>query len=855
MHPLAFLRRLLQSDDRHVSTGPIKRRHFLTAFLVAVLCLLFSQPLSLMSLLQANAQGLGYTAPTLDPDCDQLSFSADGNPFALCPGPFPRGGNCVWWAWEQWHWLHYDLPLNWGNAADWISDAQKAGLAVGTQPRVGAIAVFPVADGVWAYSPAGHVAFVTWVSPDGDTFNVTYQNYGDPTPVHLGLGYRVSIINQPRYQRGQLRFIYFPGQIDPQLFARLPGVDSEALAQVIAANQQQQRDPATLTTARLALGLPPTSSDQEFDADFTGSGQSALLLYNRQQGTLKVLQLLDADQLSRRPGGRLWPYPDAPTTSSGTIAGARLVTLADRQVGPHGWGSDLDIRIGDFAGLGHAQILLYSRSSGKIQILSLGPDLQISQHITLDGWGPGWEVYTGRFDGQTTGLLLYNRFVNTPIPTIPTPSLTPTPFPTVTSESGVSPVPSLVPTKTPTPSPIPKPTPRPTATAAASPTPTPRPTATATVGPTPTATPRPTATATASPTPTPRPTPTPTATPRPTATPTVTPVTSPTVTPTATPGSTPSATAGAITSTLAAGEAGPLAVPNGLALSLTPSDGGGNDLGGSQSNQSQLMPNVLLVDFTSKFGINHLQRYLLSQDSWEIYVGSFVSTRQDGLFLYDRLNGQGRLISFDARLQVVHNQAVTDLDGNWQVYSGDFCGTGQAQLLLYDPIAGEAQLLILKPNLQVQGRQSYSQWESGAILYTGHFGGAAEGIMLYSPLQAQSTFIAFGHDGQITHQYTVASWDQRWQVLIGSFTNHTSCSAEATCLPGDDILVLNRQTGRLEQYAFHFQSTFRLYDNRVQAFLREGLAQEQDNYLKIVDTSTFSLLAVLDTPVHSEELY
>jgi hypothetical protein len=101
----------------------------------------------------------------------------------------------------------------------------------------------------------------------------------------------------------------------------------------------------------------------------------------------------------------------------------------------------------------------------------------------------------------------------------------------------------------------------------------------------------------------------------------------------------------------------------------------------------------------------------------------------------------------------------------------------------------------------------------------------------------------------------VASWDQRWQVLIGSFTNHTSCSAEATCLPGDDILVLNRQTGRLEQYTFHFQSTFRLYDNRVQAFMREGLAREQDNYLKIVDTSTFSLLAVLDTPVHSEELY
>ncbi|WP_376797403.1 CHAP domain-containing protein, partial [Thermogemmatispora sp.] len=486
MHPLAFLRRLLQGDDNRCTDGCTKRGRFLVAFLVAVLCLLLSQPLSLVDLLQANAQGLGSTAATLNPNCDQLSFSADGNPFALCPGPFPRGGNCVWWAWEQWHWLHYDLPLNWGNAADWVSAAQRTGLSVGTRPRVGAIAVFPVADGVWAYSSAGHVAFVTWVSSDGDTFNVTYQNYGDPTPVHLGIGYHVSVINQPRYQRGQLRFIYFPGQIDPQLFERLPGVDGESLAQVMETNQQQQSDPATLTSARLALGLPPTSSEQDFNADFTGSGQSDLLLYNRQEGTLKVLQLLNTEQLSKRPGGRLWPYPDSPTASSGALAGARLVTLADHQVGPRAWGSDLDIRIGDFAGLGHAQILLYSRSSGKIQILSLGPDLQINQHITLTGWGPGWEVYTGRFDGQRTDLLLYNRFINTPTPTIPAPSLTPTPFPTVPGGPSTSPVPTLVPTKTPTPSA----TPRPTATAKPTATATPKPTAT----PSPTATPRPTAT-------------------------------------------------------------------------------------------------------------------------------------------------------------------------------------------------------------------------------------------------------------------------------------------------------------------------------------------------------------------------
>ncbi|MBX5449816.1 CHAP domain-containing protein [Thermogemmatispora sp.] len=867
MHPLAFLRRLLRSDDRHLATGRTKRRHFLAASLIAVLCLclLLSQAFSFVNLLQASAQGLGYTAPTLNTHCDQLSFSADGNPFALCPGPFPQGGNCVWWAWEQWHWLHYDLPLNWGNAADWISAAERAGLPVGTRPRVGAIAVFPIADGVWAYSSAGHVAFVTWVSPDGDTFNVTYQNYGDPTPVHLGIGYRVSVINQPRYQRGQLRFIYFPGQIDPQLFAQLPGVDGESLAEVLAANQQQLREPATLTTARIALGLPPTSSEQEFNADFTGTGQSALLLYNRQQGTLKVLQLLDAEQLSKRPGGRLWPYPDSPSDAAGTLAGARLVPLTDGQVGPHGWGSDLDICIGDFAGLGHDQILLYSRSTGKIQILSLDADLQIRQHITLDGWGPGWELYTGRFNGQTTGLLLYNRFVNSPAPSLPAPSLTPTPFPTVPGGPGVSPVPSLVPTKSPVPSATPKPTPtaRPTATATPRPTAsvTPRPTPT----PTPTATPRPTVTVTPSPTAAPEPTPTPlpTATPRPSATPSATPTrpatptatSTPTGTPTATPSVSPSPTAGTITRKVATGGAGTPLIQGDLTFSLSPGAGGGNDLGGSQNNQAQLSPNVLLVDFTNTFAIKHQQRYLLSQDSWELYTGRFVSAQQDGLFLYDRLSGQGRLISFNASLQVVHNQAVTGLDGNWQIYSGDFCGVGRAQLLLYDPIVGEAQLLLLNRNLQVQTRQSYSQWGSGAILYTGHFGGSAESIMLYDPLQAQSTFIAFDRAGQITHQYTVASWDQHWQILIGSFVNHAHCDVQATCSTGDDILVLNRQTGRLEQYAFHFQSTFRIYDNRIQAFIREGIAREQDNYLKVVDTSTFSLLAILDTPVHSEELY
>src|SRR5205807_7840393 len=140
-------------------------------------------------------------------------------------GPLPQGGNCVWWGWEQWHLLGYDLPANWGNAADWIIDAERFGLPIGTQPRVGSLAVFPVADGVWAFGPEGHVAFVTWVSPDGQNFDVTYQNYGDSTPMFVGRGYNVSIINRPGFQDGRMRFVYFPKTIDPRLFAKLPGAN------------------------------------------------------------------------------------------------------------------------------------------------------------------------------------------------------------------------------------------------------------------------------------------------------------------------------------------------------------------------------------------------------------------------------------------------------------------------------------------------------------------------------------------------------------------------------------------------------------------------------------------------------
>src|SRR2546423_417646 len=205
---------------------------------IHIVAILFLVALIWIELGNVNASSFDHTHPGVDYSCSQAYFSPDGNPFTLCPGPYPGGGNCVWWGWEQWHLLGYNLPLNWGNAADWVVDAERFGLPLGTTPRVGSLAVFPVADGAWALGAAGHVAFVTAVSADGGTFNVTYQNFGDPTPMFVGTKYPVSVINEPRYQNGNLRFIYFPRLIDPRMFARLPGIGNNEVAGITNANSQ-----------------------------------------------------------------------------------------------------------------------------------------------------------------------------------------------------------------------------------------------------------------------------------------------------------------------------------------------------------------------------------------------------------------------------------------------------------------------------------------------------------------------------------------------------------------------------------------------------------------------------------------
>ena len=781
------------------------------------------------------------TTPSVDTGCQHLTFSPDGNPFPLCPGPFPGGGNCVWWAWEQWHLLGYNLPLNWGNAAEWAVDAQRFGLPLGTQPRLGAIAVFPVADGVWAFGTAGHVAFVTWVSQDQTTFNVTYQNYGDPTPMFVGTGYNVSYINQPRFQNGQLRFIYYPGTIDVSRFAHLPGVNGNTVAQVAQvaqANGQLNHDLTSGVTSRVALGLPPGGSDQEFSADFTGSGSTDLLLYNRQQGSLDVLTFGDRFQqilphFTRYNGQNQSAYtPDVPAR----------VSLGDALTPAGGWGSALDIAIGDFSGSGHDDILLADRLSGRIQLLSLTPQLTIQQHVILPGWGPGWEFYVGQFDGVKSDLFLYNRLLvpdpaflsptptlpQSPLPTtIPSPTTTPSLTVTPTTSSSPTATPSSTPTSTPTLTPSPSVTPSPTVTASPTPT-TP-----------PTITPSPTTTLTVTSSPTPTPTSTPTSTPSPSPTP----LPSPTVTPTPSPS--PSATQAsegryALASTIAA----------------TPPPGPGDDLSGtnvSDLSSTRPPPNILLLSFSSDLHLEQQQAYRLMHDAWEVYVGRFVNPHQDGLLLYDRTAGQARLLDFTSALLVNHDQSLTMPAGNWDIHSGDFNASGRAQVLLYDPGTGDLQFLALAPDLSLATQVDDAGLTTGQVLYVGHFGLPALSVMLSDPAAGQNTFLAFDASLHIAHQVTVAGWDHHWQVLIGAFLDRSACQAAPPCTTVDDVLVLNRQSGQLRQYRFTFGNKYRVFDNRLQAFLRDGIVITAR--LQTVETSSFQWQASLDASITTEELY
>jgi hypothetical protein len=172
--------------------------------------------------------------------------------------------------------------------------------------------------------------------------------------------------------------------------------------------------------------------------------------------------------------------------------------------------------------------------------------------------------------------------------------------------------------------------------------------------------------------------------------------------------------------------------------------------------------------------------------------------------------------------------------------------------LLYNPQTGDAEILVFKNDLSVATEKTFS-WASSQVLYVGHFGMPTLSIMLYDPQAVQSTFIAVDGSLTVSHQVTVASWDNRWQIIIGAFLDRSRCIAANNCTAGDDILALNRQTGQIEQFVFSFANQYQVVDNRSQGYVRNGVATTET--VTAIDTSAIDLLATLHTGVGSEELY
>lgn len=79
------------------------------------------------------------------------TFSVSAKQRAIEPNTYPIG-QCTWGVKEVAPWV----GNHWGNAAQWLSAARRAGFQIGQTPRVGAVAV-------WTNSYYGHVAYVTEV--------------------------------------------------------------------------------------------------------------------------------------------------------------------------------------------------------------------------------------------------------------------------------------------------------------------------------------------------------------------------------------------------------------------------------------------------------------------------------------------------------------------------------------------------------------------------------------------------------------------------------------------------------------------------------------------------------------------
>ena len=141
-----------------------------------------------------------------------FSFTSTGNPYTCY-----STGNCVWWA----AYKRPDLQFMRGDAKQWFSDAQKASIPTGSEPKVGAIVVY-------GYGDNGHVAYVEKVNADG-SFDVSEMNYttdgylrnkDGSRGAYLGFGVR-----NTKYTKNSLSGTFI-GFIYSNLYSEIDGVGS-----------------------------------------------------------------------------------------------------------------------------------------------------------------------------------------------------------------------------------------------------------------------------------------------------------------------------------------------------------------------------------------------------------------------------------------------------------------------------------------------------------------------------------------------------------------------------------------------------------------------------------------------------
>ncbi len=194
-------------------------------------------------------------------------------------------------------------------------------------------------------------------------------------------------------------------------------------------------------------------------------------------------------------------------------------------------------------------------------------------------------------------------------------------------------------------------------------------------------------------------------------------------------------------------------------------------------------------------------------------------------------------LDFDQNFQVLHFQQYTLMDNNWEVYTGGFVNSNQDGLLLYDRVLRDVRLLGFDSNLHITHNQPIHNVDGNWEVFSGDFKGAGRSqVLFYNPIGGNAQILTLKTDLSLADTKNYTGWG----------TNHN-------CSTGDDILVLNRRTGQLEQFVFSFGNQYQVDDTRSQGFVRSRVAPMDS--LTSIDASSFSLLTTLNTSIRGEELY